>query len=143
MSAILAKLPQKQVFLIDVNLLETGNNAEDLEKKLKKAEAHVEAARLLAFYQQRAITSGSPKDRHHAYVKGGRGPAKISSWMVFDIPTGINKGPVVSKWNNDAKRANPSPLVIRLPWTSHGLTAKRRTEAQSGQHITTDILAFL
>ncbi|KAM7270417.1 hypothetical protein ACFE04_029631 [Oxalis oulophora] len=37
----------------------------------------------------------------------------------------------------------PSPPVIRLPWTSHGLTAKRRIEAQSGQHITTDILAFL
>ncbi|KAM7271271.1 hypothetical protein ACFE04_030485 [Oxalis oulophora] len=49
MAAILGKLPQRQVFLIDVNLLETGNNAEDLEKKLKKVEAHIEAARLLAF----------------------------------------------------------------------------------------------
>ncbi|KAM7271934.1 hypothetical protein ACFE04_031148 [Oxalis oulophora] len=70
-------------------------------------------------------------------------PANFGSWMVFDIPIGINKGPVVSKWNNDAKRANPSLPVIRLPWTSDGLTAKRRTEAQSGQHITTDILALL
>ncbi|KAM7271477.1 hypothetical protein ACFE04_030691 [Oxalis oulophora] len=106
MTAILAKLPQKQVFFIDVNIIETGNNDEDLEKRLQKAEAHIEAARLLAFYQcfgsakiasssfllvcstsvlgmlavalacaqkQRAITSGSPKDRQHAYVQGGRG----------------------------------------------------------------------
>ncbi|KAM7250779.1 hypothetical protein ACFE04_022662 [Oxalis oulophora] len=72
-------------------IIKTGNNAEDLEKRLKKVEAHIEAARLLAFYQftlfrtysvyvpvlllmanlnnQRAISSGSQGNDRHAYVK--------------------------------------------------------------------------
>ncbi|KAM7274316.1 hypothetical protein ACFE04_028980 [Oxalis oulophora] len=42
MAATLSKLPQKQG---------TEINVEDLEKRLKKAEAHIEAGRILAFYQ--------------------------------------------------------------------------------------------
>ncbi|KAM7250511.1 hypothetical protein ACFE04_022394 [Oxalis oulophora] len=53
--------------------------------------------------------------------------ANFGSWMIFDIPTGISKGPV------GAAAAFTFSLISRLI----------RTKEQSGQHITTDILALL
>ncbi|KAM7250162.1 hypothetical protein ACFE04_022045 [Oxalis oulophora] len=75
-------------------------------------------------------------------------PANFGSWMVFDIPTGISKGSCCCLYIFAYFKANVRYTLVRHHLLSgcHGLLMdlllKDKQKEQSGQHITTDILAL-